>query len=254
MIPFPCSVAASVAAGAASIKDIADTLSSEHDNAVKGAQAKLDAATKANDPVKQREAQAQLDRLNGSALQVDVTAVSAYATPVGNLVSWALGQYIAYRQIGALRSVTSDAKDKIREAGVELDDMTYSTLVRNSRQDGEDKVTQAARTWRDAEIAGHPDKTAQDTALAAFVAATKAQNQLLASTKAGLFKEMADAHDSLVAQLAGNLSLADLSVVMQTFSKKAAEFQKDVSDLQKARDEVRQAQQKLKDAQQHKAT
>jgi hypothetical protein len=87
-------------------------------------------------------------------------------------------------------------------------------------------------------------KTAQDAALAALVAATKAQNQLLASTKAGLFKAMADAHDSLVAQLAGNLTLADLSVVMQTFSKKAAEFQKDVSDIQKARDEVRQAQQK----------
>jgi hypothetical protein len=228
-------VDASVAAAAASIKSMATTLTTSHDVELQKANAALAAA--ATD--KQREeATAKIASLNASVSQTNIDTVGDYASAGGNAVAWLLGQYIAYEQVAALRSATKEARAKIDEVGVELDAIAEETFLLNEREKAKNRVDVAFIAWGNSNKPRISQAT-KDAALVEFKAAVVAYDQLLVASHSGMFRAMADAHDSLADKLAGKQSLTEVAAAIQAFSQQVDGFQKVVAELQAAREQAR---------------
>jgi hypothetical protein len=225
----------SQAAAIASLKDLSDTLDKSHVDAVAKVQAKKDAADKAGDTIESQKYQGLLVKLGKSPIEGQAQQFSAYALPISDAFSWLIGQYIAARQLAALKQATTQAQPKIEKAGIVLDQL-MAVLVVGAKIDAAEMLSSAEESWR------HHRRDRD--AIAQYEAAAIAAHKVLAGSPTGVFSDMAKAHDQLTEQIAFGPSSSDAFTALQTFASQAQAFLKAVSEIQSASDQLRKARQK----------
>jgi hypothetical protein len=162
---------------------------------------------------------------SGSRTEAVAKDVSTYATPVGNVTSWLIGEYIAAVQVAALRTATSKAEPWMQRAAPVLKAVAQDLAV-PARKAALDHFRADHRAYElDTGDTGLRDK---------FVASALSYNNVLAATGSNVFDAMLTAHTKLCDQLNGRgaISLADVAASIQVYAKQAEALQNAVASLQ----------------------
>jgi hypothetical protein len=146
-----------------------------------------------------------------------------YATPVGNLVNWLAGQYIASVQLDGLRRATLDARPVIAGATD-----VFAVAANES--------SMVPRALMSEEVASGIDALrpkASERSLDEVVAIAARYDGLLRGKPAAVFKQLRNSHDALVAKIQDeNVSLAEVIARIETFAAEAQALAAIVKELQ----------------------
>jgi len=147
--------------------------------------------------------------------------LSAYATPVGDAVSWLAGQYVARVKVDGLRRATSEAQPVIAAAS-EVFQKAAETAALVPKASMSEDVSSKLTAFETSPSAAN---------LNALVQSAGQFNQFLEAKPADVFGRMNAAHEALTRQLQGqDVSLAEVVARIEAF---AAEAQR-LADVAKA--------------------
>lgn len=150
--------------------------------------------------------------------------LAEYATPVGQIVNWTVGQYVAKVQFDGLKRATADAEDVV-SAAANIFELTAGEAALTPRARLAEVVSVRVDALRDKLTAANLDKL--------IASASHYDQQLLAKPPA-VFARLDDAHAALVQKLHNDdVSLADVVAKIEVFAEEAKILAKAIKDLQK---------------------
>ena len=206
-------VDASVTAAASSVADIGSALVQAHAAQLKDWQDKA-ADPHATQPQKE-EANRKIAELQKPSSDKSFEQISAYAAPIGGLVSWIAGQYIAHVQLQGLRSATANANPTLKKIAPELDQFadveggtTENTLFA--------KMNHMKQVFED---------TGTEDSFKSYSDSVDAYNAAVDARRVPIFQKLADSHDALTKELnSSNVDLDQVGTLVQAFATQAAAF------------------------------
>ena len=162
----------------------------------------------------------------GKAAGKDTTGLGQFAVPVGNLLAWAVGEYVNLLQVQYLRDATSKGSGYVTGAS------SAARAVASNEQ----------KTIRSATYKGFTDANEEyisavknHAAFDKLVASAAAYDAVLKTHADAVFTALDDAHDKLAKRLAGkDVTPAELAAAVQGFSAKVDAFWKLIQAVEAA--------------------
>jgi hypothetical protein len=150
--------------------------------------------------------------------------LAEYATPVGNLVNWLAGQYVARVQLEGLRRATVDARPVISGA------MT----VFGSAADEASLIPRGAMAKEVSERLTALRTTVNERNIQELAASAARYDRLLLGNPGSIFKQLDQSHDALVAKIQDeDVSFTEVIARIEAFGASAKELASIVKELQK---------------------
>lgn len=167
---------------------------------------------------------ATVGALGGTDSTVTGASVSAadYATPVGEIVSWGVGQYVARVQLDGLRRATADAREVVAGAG-----QAFALAADEASRVPRAELAEAVSVDVDA-LRERPGERTLD----GLIASAERYDRLLLGKPPAVFGRLVEAHDALVAKLHDeDVSWSDVVARIETFAAEAHNLAAIVRDL-----------------------
>ena len=168
------------------------------------------------------ENQTSLDKGDSNKTEDRDIDISEYATPLGLLVNWLVGEYVAHAKLDALRRATKDAKGVIKEAAEEFGKAAKLAVAEPNK-----KLV--------IEISSLKDKYNDDKSkanLSKLTDAARKYNLILVVDAPNVFESMVQAHNALVDKIQdGSGSWGSVMAQLQNFGEKASELEEILQSL-----------------------
>ena len=161
------------------------------------------------------ENQASLGKGDNSERKDEGIDISEYATPVGLLVNWLVGEYVAHAKLNALQRATRNSKSIIETAAHKFQKAAEFAVAEPNRKLVND-ISSSKDTF-------NGDKTQAN--LSRLEDAARKYDRILIVNAPSVFENMVQAHNALVDKIhGGNESWGSVMAQLQNFSQKASEL------------------------------